>query len=174
MKKKSTYSIWLEPTGDVAYNYKQRIKKLSEKHGTPKFSPHITLVGGLEATNAELVPLIDTLASSVTPFSLTLTKAGYLNTFYQALFIHIAENEQLLNLRKNACQLFDCNKNEEYMPHLSLLYGELSSKEKEVILNNIGREFYTDFMVKKVVLMNTDGTPPRWRKVHTSMFKQAE
>ena len=60
------------------------------------------------------------------------------------------------------------------MPHLSLLYGELNQREKEIILNNIGREFYIDFKVKKIVLMNTDGTPSQWRKVHTSMFKQKQ
>lgn len=171
MKRKSTYSIWLEPTGDVAYNFKQRIKKLSEKYGTPQFSPHVTLLGGLQASPTQLFPLVDTLASSVKPFTLTLTKTGYLNTFYQALFIHVKKNTQLTYLRNNACQIFDSNCEEKYMPHLSLLYGELNQKEKEVILNNIGREFYIDFEVKKMVLMQTDGKPKQWKRVHTAMFK---
>lgn len=173
MKKTATYSLWLEPTGDIAYKLQERIKMLSKKHNTPVFSPHVTLLGGLETSQTELTALTNTLASYVSPFNLSLTKTGYLNTFYQSLFIHIEQNEKLSYLRSNACRLFDCSDGEEYMPHLSLLYGDLSRKEKEKILNNIGREFHIEFTVKKLVLMHTDGNPKEWKKVHTAMFKTA-
>lgn len=174
MEQSATYSLWLEPTGDTAYKLQQRIKELSNKYDTPVFSPHVTLLGGLTASKTELVPLTDTLASSVAPFDLTLTKAGYLNTFYQSLFIHVEQNEGLTYLHKNACRLFDCPEEyeKEYMPHLSLLYGDINQKQKEKILNNIGREFYIRFTAKKVVLMHTDGKPEQWKKIHTAMFKQ--
>lgn len=173
MKKGATYSLWLEPTGDIAYKLQECIKMLSKKHNTPVFSPHVTLLGGLEASQTELTALTNTLASYVSPFNLSLTKTGCLNTFYQSLFIHIEQNENLSYLRNNACRLFDCSDNDEYMPHLSLLYGDLSRKDKEKILNNIGREFYIEFTVRKLVLMHTDGKPKEWRKVHTAMFKTA-
>lgn len=174
MEKSETYSLWLEPTGDTAYKLQQRIKQLSKKFDTPLFSPHVTLLGGLTASKTELEALTDTLASSVTPFELKLTKAGYLNTFYQALFIHVEQNEGLNHLHDNACRLFDCPEEykNEYMPHLSLLYGDLTQQQKEKILNNIGREFYIRFTTKKVVLMHTDGEPEQWKRVHTAMFKQ--
>jgi 2'-5' RNA ligase len=174
MEQSATYSLWLEPTGDTAYKLQQRIKELSRKYDTPVFSPHVTLLGGLTASKTELEALTDTLASSVTPFELKLTKAGYLNTFYQSLFIHVEQNEGLTHLHDNACRLFDCpdEYQNDYMPHLSLLYGDLNQPQKEKILNNIGREFYIRFTVKKVVLMHTDGKPKQWMKVHTAMFKQ--
>jgi 2'-5' RNA ligase len=174
MEQSATYSLWLEPTGDTAYKLQQRIKKLSKKYDTPTFSPHVTLLGGLTASKTELVPLTNTLASSVKSFELTLSKAGYLNTYYQSLFIHVEQNEGLTHLHSNACRLFDCpdEYKNEYMPHLSLLYGDLSQKQKEKILNNIGREFYLRFTAKKVVLMHTDGEPEQWKKVHAAMFKQ--
>lgn len=173
MEKSATYSLWLEPMGDTAYKLQQRIKELSKKYDTPIFSPHVTLLGGLTASKTELVPLTDTLASSVKPFDLKLTKAGYLNTYYQSLFIYVEQNEGLTYLHNNACRLFDCPEEYEnkYMPHLSLLYGDLSQQQKEKILNNIGREFYIRFTAKKVVLMDTDGKPEQWKKIHTAMFK---
>ncbi len=170
----ATYSLWLEPSGGIAYKLQERIKKLSQKYNTPLFPPHVTLLGGLDSSQTELIPLTNTLASSVKPFELKLTKAGYLNTFYQALFIHVQENYQLRELRKNACQLFDCSDRQDYMPHLSLLYGDLSQKEKEKILNVIGREFYIRFPVKNIVLMQTDETPDKWRKVHVAVFKHPQ
>lgn len=169
MTKSATYSLWLEPSGQIAYKLQERIKSLSEKYGTPLFSPHVTLLGGVSATETKMIPIANTLVSSVEPFELELTKAGYLDTFYQALFIHVKETNQLTSLRRNACRLFDIE-NEEYMPHLSLLYGNLSQKQKEKILNNIGREFYIRFPVEKIVLMQTDGTPDKWRKVHAAVF----
>lgn len=174
MTDSATYSLWLEPSGDVAYKLQERIKKLSKKHGTPLFTPHVTLLGGLKLSKTELVPLTNTLATSVKPFELNLTKAGYLNTFYQSLFIHVQLSPGLKELRNNACRLFDCPDKEEYMPHLSLLYGNLSQKQKEKILNIVGREFYIRFPVKSMVLMQTDGTPDEWRKVHAAVFKQRQ
>lgn len=170
MTEPSKYSLWLEPSGNIAYKLQERIKKLSEENGTPLFSPHVTLLGSLNASETELIPLADTLASSAEPFELELTKAGYLDTFYQSLFIHVKENSPLKELRKNACRLFDCSE-DEYMPHLSLLYGDLSRNEKERILNIIGREYYVRFPVNNLVLMQTDGKPDQWQKVHAAMFK---
>lgn len=172
--KSTTYSLWLEPTGSIAYNLQQRIKELSKKFGAPVFSPHVTLLGGLNASETELVPLMNTLASSVHPFEINLTKAGYLNTYYQSLFIYVEQNEGLAHLHKNACRIFDCPDEYEndYRPHLSLLYGDLLQKDKEKILNNIGREFHIQFSVNKLILVRTEDGPDTWKRVHTSMFKQ--
>jgi 2'-5' RNA ligase len=174
MGQSATYSLWLEPTGDTAYKLQKRINGLSKKYGTPSFPPHVTLLGGLSASQTELVALTKTLATSVKPFHLKLSKAGYLNTYYQSLFIHVEQNKGLAHLHKNACRLFDCPdeyKGDRYMPHLSLLYGDLTQEQKEKILNIIGREFHIQFTVKKVILINADGKPDQWKKVHTAMFR---
>lgn len=167
----STYSLWLEPNGEVAYKLQERIKKLSKKYETPLFVPHVTLLGGLQASETELISLTNTLASSLHVFDLKLTKAGYHDRFYQSLFIYIDKSNKLKEARNLACRLFDCNGPEEYSPHLSLLYGDLSQNEKERILNIMGREFHVSFSAKSIVLMQTEGTPDRWKKIHTSVFK---
>ena len=167
----STYSLWLEPNGDVAYKLQERIKKLSRKYQTPIFPPHVTLLGSLQASQTELVSLTNTLASSLHPFDLTLTKGGYLDRFYQSLFIHIDKTNKLKEARSLACQLFDQSDADGYMPHLSLLYGELSRNEKERILNIMGREFHISFSAKSIVLMQTEGQPEQWKKIHASVFK---
>lgn len=174
MKELATYSLWLEPTGDIAYKLQERIKKLSKEYDTPLFSPHVTLLGGLNSSQTEAISLVDTLAASVKPFELKLTKAGYRDQFYQSLFAHVEETHQLKELRKTACRLFNISNSEEYIPHLSLLYGDLSQKKKERILNIIGREFYIHFPVKGIMLMQTDGLPENWRRVHSSVFNSAK
>jgi len=170
MGRSHSYALWLEPSGDVAFKLQERIRKLSKQYDTPPFSPHVTLLGGIKATETELVPLANTLAASVEPFDLELTKAGCHNTYYQALFVHVKENSELKELRKNACRLFDCPADEKFMPHLSLLYGNLPREQKERILNMVGRDFYIQFPVKNIVLMQIDGEPANWKKVHAAVF----
>jgi len=170
MTDSATYSLWFEPSGDIAYKLQKRIKKLSEKHQTPIFSPHVTLLGSINGSETELTSLTNTLASPMSPFDLELTKAGYLDTFYQSLFVHVKKTKELEDVRNRACQLFDCNE-DEYMPHLSLLYGDLSQKEKQRILNLIGREFHICFAAKSIALMQTNGKPDQWKRIHTAVFK---
>jgi 2'-5' RNA ligase len=171
MLKPSTYSLWLQPNGKAAHHLQERIKKLSRKYQTPVFSPHITLLGGLNESQTKLISLVDTLAHTLHPFELMLTTVDHRNTFYQSLFVHVQETRQLMELHKMAVRFFGEPGDNHYMPHLSLLYGDLSVKEKGVILNNIGREFYKNIEIKSLVLMNTSGEPNQWLKIHTAVFK---
>ncbi|NGP87540.1 2'-5' RNA ligase family protein [Fodinibius halophilus] len=170
MTDSAKYSLWFEPTGDTAYKLQERIKKLSKKHDTPVFSPHVTLLGSIKLSETESITLTNTLASSVHPFELELTRAGYQNKFYQSLFVHVKKTEQLVDARKKAQRLFNMN-SEDYMPHLSLLYGDLTKEEKERLLNLVGRTFYIQFSVKSIVLMQTDGLPKDWKRIHSSVLK---
>ncbi len=171
MPASSVYTIWLQPSGDVAYQLQERINKLSKKYDTPSFEPHVTLISGLERSETEMKALLNTLAASVSPFELTLNKAGYRDTFYQSLFIYVQKDKVLNELRRRSCRLFDYSEPNSYTPHLSLLYGKLSRNEKERILNTIGREFYIPFSVKSLVLMRTDGEPHHWKKKEVAVFK---
>lgn len=166
----STYSLWLQPHGDIAYRLQERIKKLSKKYGTPLFEPHITLLGGLKASETELLSLTNTLASSLKPFEVLLTKTGYTDRFYQSLFLYVKKSNTLMSARSLACRLFDCSESKKYVPHVSLLYGDISRNEKERILNIIGREHYLSCPVKSLALIKSDGTPEAWKKVETAVF----
>lgn len=167
----SVYSLWLQPSGDIAYRLQERINNMSQRYDTPSFAPHITLLGSLKSSETELISLTDILVSSLSPFEVRLTKAGYSDRFYQSLFLRVEKNNMFQEVRKRACQLFDMSDTEDYHPHLSLLYGDLSQKEKERILNIMGREFYIRFPVKSIVLMQTEGTPEQWKKIDTAVFK---
>ena len=172
MNETQTYSLWLRPFGDIAYSLQERIKKLSKKHGTPVFEPHVTLLGGLEMGETELIQLTDTLAAYLHPFDIVLTRAGYMDTYYQSLFVHAEKSEEMMNAHSTAKKLFGIDREEEFVPHLSLLYGNLTRNEKERILNVMGREFHLRFSVHNVLLINTTGKPKNWKKIHSAEFKK--
>ena len=172
MDRKRTYSLWLRPFGDVAYSLQERIRKLSEKYDTPIFEPHVTLLGGLDLSKTELVQLTGTLAGSLHPFEIVLTRAGYMDSYYQALFAHVVKSNDLAYARKTAEQLFNKKTEEKYVPHLSLMYGDFTKEQKERILNVMGREFHIRFPVHNVLLVDTTGKPAEWKKIHSSEFKR--
>ncbi|TYP93507.1 Cyclic phosphodiesterase-like protein [Fodinibius salinus] len=171
MSNTPTYSLWLEPGGDIGYKLKEQIQKLSKKYETPKFSPHLTLLGSLKGSETELTSLTNTLASSGSPFTVHLTKAGYRDRFYQSLFIHAEESSELMELRNIATELFEVVE-DGFMPHLSLMYGDMAQDKKQRILNLIGREFYIRFKAKHLALVQTTGTPEQWKRIHTAVFKE--
>lgn len=171
MSNKPTYSLWLEPGGDIGYKLKEQIQELSQKYETPEFSPHLTLLGSLEGSETELTSLVNTLASSTRAFTVHLTKAGYRDRFYQSLFIYAEKSSELMTLRSTAAGLFEVAE-DDFMPHLSLMYGDISQNEKQRILNLIGREFYIRFEAKHLALIQTAGTPEHWERIHTAVFKE--
>jgi 2'-5' RNA ligase len=170
MASSAKYSLWLRPFGDIAFSIQQRINKLSDKFGTPKFEPHVTLISGLRHGETELVQLTKTLAGSLKPFDILLTNAGYRNKYYQSLYVHVKKNEALMNAYQTALHLFDIEESEEFIPHLSLLYGDLSQQEKERILSVMGREFHIRFEVHSLLLVKTGGLPSEWKKIHLAEF----
>lgn len=171
MSSSDKYSLWLRPFGDIAFSIQQRINKLSEKYQTPSFEPHVTLLSGIRYGETELIQLTETLAGALKPFDLLLTKAGYRDKFYQSLFVHIKKSKELMNAYETALQLFGYEADEEFIPHLSLLYGDLSREEKERILSVMGREFHIRFQVHSLLLVNTEGKPADWKKIHLAEFK---
>lgn len=172
MASSEKYSLWLRPFGDIAFSIQQRINNLSEKYGGPSFEPHVTLISGLRYGETELIHLTKTLAGSMKPFEVLLTKAGYRDKYYQSLFVHIKKNEELMSAYRTALHLFDIEEQEEFIPHLSLMYGDFSQEEKERILSVMGREFHIRFEVRSLLLMKTEGRPEDWKKIHLAEFSK--
>lgn len=172
MASSDKYSLWLRPFGDIAFSIQQRINKLSEKYGSPRFEPHVTLVSGLRYGETELIQLTKTLAGSLKPFDILLTNAGYRDKYYQSLYVHVKKSEALMKAYKTALQLFDIQEQEEFIPHLSLMYGDFSQEEKERILSVMGREFHIRFEVHSLLLVKTEGKPDEWEKIHLADFQK--
>ena len=162
----SDYSLWLKPTGEVADRLQEQINDLSIEHQTPEFPPHVTLLGSLQPPESELVKRTDKLASTTQSLQLVLTEADYLNRFYQSLFIQVKKSANLKEVHDAACSVFGVSHN-DYMPHLSLLYGEISDEEKELTLDTVGREFHLELPVNELVLMQTHGQPDQWKEIHS-------
>lgn len=166
------HALWLRPFGDAAYELKERIKKLSEKYETPLFEPHVTLLSGLRRGETELIQLTETLAGSLSPFEIELGEPGYRDHYYRSFFLHVKKTDALIDAQQTAEKLFGCSTDETYLPHLSLMYGEVEERHKRMLVDTMGSLKHAGFPVHSLLLIQTEGGVDDWKKIHTAEFKR--
>lgn len=159
------YSLWLLLPGEVRSRYAALIETLSRRHDTPRFEPHVTLLGDLRGEEQELGALTRDLARRLEPFEMRLLDAGYLDEYYRCLFVLAAHSRPLLHAHDEARRQFCRRLEPDFMPHLSLMYGLLGEEDKKKILEQIGRYFDDRFRVQELGLYAIEGTPEQWRCV---------
>ncbi len=165
MKEKKKYSLWLMPGGEVYHRLHTIIYQLSERYSTPVFEPHITLIGGLIETEQIMINKTSELATIIKPHSVKLTQVDSLEEFYRCLFIRVEETDEVMEAYSKVCEVFRQTDNTKYMPHLSLMYGNLTSEVKKEIIKQIGWKFTINFDVNSINLFSTHGLPKDWYRV---------
>jgi len=131
-----SYSIWLMPEGNIKDQLKNTIYSLSTDFGGPLFEPHITLVSSFLGSEKELLQKTEIISKKIKPFEIFFGHISYLDNFFRSLFITVKVSIELKTARDIACKELNCNDN-DYMPHLSLTYGDYSKKEKEKMISTV-------------------------------------
>ena len=167
------YSLWLIPGGDGYKKFTEIINQLSVKYHAPKFELHISLVGKsiVVIDESEIVTRTKRLASLLHPFSVKLNGIEYTDATHKALFVECDKNEELLTLHNIAEKVFEFEK-EEYLPHLSLIYGAFNKKEKEEMMKEI-KKYPSKLEIESISLFNTGPVnEEEWYKI--AEFKLGE
>jgi 2'-5' RNA ligase len=159
------YALWLMPTGELYSDLSDTIIRLSQQFQTPAFSPHITLLSGLADSEKELVSKASHLSSFTKSFEIRLRNVGFRDEYFRCLFIHVEETTELLEAHSKAAKVFARPQDSQLMPHLSIVYGNLSSAEKQELVNQLKLPIGMSFRVDRVHLFLTEGRPADWRPV---------
>lgn len=165
------YSIWLIPTDEIYQKLAEIISQLSDKYSAPNFEPHLTLIGDLRGSEEEIISKTSKLADLLKPFEIKLKKADYLDEYFRCLFIRAEKTRELIQASDVAREIFNRKSDPDYMPHLSLMYGDINPEIKEKILANLGKEFNLSFEIKSIHLFSTTGEVKDWYKVKESPLK---
>lgn len=168
--KATGHALWLIPTGEANHKFSNLIRRLSQEYSAPIFQPHVTLVGEAFQSEKELVKKGEQLASGQKPFPITLRAIDYQDFYFRALYVKADKTEQLLAFYNHIIEIFEMQDIPEYMPHLSLLYGNFSQAIKERIIEKIGRDLTTEFTVSSVHLFNINGEADTWYRVKEIPF----
>jgi putative hydrolase of the HAD superfamily len=164
-RKASHYSVWLMPTGEVRRQLAEAILDLSREYSTPPFEPHVTLAGGIVGPAQEVVSKMADLASRIQPFTVRLTEVAGLDDYFRCLFIRVATTRSLMSANKAAREVFNLAKQPAFMPHLSLLYGNLPSSVKERIVTSLAQRFQLEFKASSLHLYLIENEPAAWRRL---------
>jgi 2'-5' RNA ligase len=170
-KREGSYSIWLMPEGDVLDKLSNLITRISVEYNSPRYQPHVTLLGDLVGfTKEEVISKASELAESIEPFTITLTAVTYPNSYpndheayYRSLYILAERTEPLMKANELAKKMFGRGSDLPYNPHLSITYGSFPAETKEEIISKVGREFNVDFEVNNIYVWSDKGLPVEWR-----------
>ena len=153
------YHLWLVPDGDAMHRLQGVVHSLAEAHDGPVFTPHVTLLSGLDADEASLIKANRRLAAGLEPLNLDLLAPEAGTTFFQCIYMRVAENPSLSRSRQAAGEAFALPA-DNYMPHLSLYYGDASSDRRATILTAVPAQAKGSFPVKSIGLIRADGERP--------------
>lgn len=167
MKKPGDYALWIIPKGKAYGELKKLIDVLSHIYSTPSFEPHITVLGRLTGSELELFSKGTQLGSTIRPFHASLRKIEHLDEYFRCLFIRLERSEKLIDLHNKAKIIFDIRGREYYMPHISLMYGNLDPSLKEKIISERGNSFPDTLDIKHIQLVSAsvETDPAEWRVI---------
>lgn len=158
-------SLWLVPEGEAGARLRALIDRLALRHGTPAFEPHLTLLGGLEGPEAETRPPAGEVAARLRPFLVRLGALRHRDEYYRSLFAEAQKSPELLSARRAAEEAFGRAPDPHFLPHVSLLYGDVPASAKEALIAEIGPELRVTFRAEALFVVATDGEPADWRPV---------
>jgi len=164
-QKSPHYSLWLMPTGEVRRRLAETILDLSREYATPVFEPHVTLAGDIVGPAREVASKMKDLARRIPPFTVRLTVVDGLDEYFRCLFVRLATTHPIMLANQAAREVFALTKQPVFMPHLSLLYGNLPRSVKKGIIASLSRQFELEFKVNSLHLYLIKSEPATWRRV---------
>ncbi|XP_020581564.1 cyclic phosphodiesterase-like [Phalaenopsis equestris] len=126
-----SYSVWALPPPDFKHRLKSLMSSLRSEFAGPIFDPHITVVGDLPLRREDAIARFHSAAASVKPFTARIADIAYGTFFYQCVYLLIDPSPEVVETSAHCCGHFGYNRSTPYMPHMSLIYGDLSEEKKE-------------------------------------------
>ncbi|WP_299489845.1 2'-5' RNA ligase family protein [Acaryochloris sp. IP29b_bin.137] len=129
-------SLWLVPQREDGQYLQAIINQLADQYQAPRFSPHVTVAGRLQVPEQYEVSLSN--LATVTPI-LQLANQGldHSSELFRTVYIRTAAAEPLLALRQQVYELWPENIAKPFMPHISLIYKNLATPERQAIINSL-------------------------------------
>ncbi|CAM9623726.1 unnamed protein product [Discosporangium mesarthrocarpum] len=166
------YSLWLVADDPARSDFLDIITTLSQEHSTPKFEPHITLIAGVEPPGGQEEVLRKTkdLAAKIEPITTTVEACQTKGLYFQSIFGLVKQDEALFSAHKTSRAAFgqDTEGASSYMPHISLLYGDLDPPVRDTVISTAeGKVVGKQFPVSSVEVWSTKGVVSEWFRVGT-------
>lgn len=161
-------SLWLVPQqDDASRRLGDWINSLARGFGTPTFRPHLTLLGGLEGPEGEIVRQSTALAQALPHLELRLRGIEGSEEHFRCVFATVEPGPELVQARGRALELFGRHREPAFTPHISLMYGRLAAETKSAMLRALGESLVGSLMSRELQVMRTQGPADRWQPLAT-------
>jgi len=164
---RTRYALWLRPEGEVRGRLAETIRKLSRKYATPAFQPHVTLVSGIVAPERQVMAKAAKLAKEIPPLRLHFVGYGWTDEYFRCVFARAAKARAIIEAHRKAKKTFAPARQRPFLPHLSLVYGDLPPRVKKEIIRALGRRVALQFTARRLDLVRIQGGPSEWKTVRS-------
>ena len=138
-ESKTRHSLWLVPEQPERRHLQNLIDQLSSRLDSPKFCPHITVLGDIAVSAEHLFRAAKPLAESTACLRLEIKRLETGSSYFQSLFLRIDDKGSLRQMHQQAAFMFpNSNIPTTYLPHISLAYGHFSRDQIEQAKEIIG------------------------------------
>lgn len=144
---------------------REQIAALARRYRTPRFEPHITLLGAIAGEIEAIRVHAAALARAIAPIEVRLCTLEHTDAYFRCVYLKAEINEALRSAHRLTCQQLQRPMDEEFMPHLSLVYGDLDAVTRSQLVDDIGRSLATHFTLRELALYDYRGSPEQWRCV---------
>ncbi len=105
------------------------------------------------------------LASALSPFEVRLSGVGREESYFRSLYVPAEPSGPLTEARARAEEVFGGAASEEFVPHMSLLYGDIDNSAKDDIIKTIGSAVTANFTVEGLSLYRVGMDVHGWERV---------
>uniref|UniRef100_A0A1J3DHK4 Cyclic phosphodiesterase n=1 Tax=Noccaea caerulescens TaxID=107243 RepID=A0A1J3DHK4_NOCCA len=170
--KKEVYSVWALPDEETEPRFRKLMEALRSEFAGPRFDPHVTVVGAINLTADEAKKMFEATCDGLKVYSATVDRVATGNFFYQCVFLLLRSTPEVMKAGEHCKNHFQFSTTTPYMPHLSLLYAELTEEEKKKAQEKANALDNTldglSFRINRLALCKTDTedkTLESWEKV---------
>ncbi len=156
-------SIWLTPAEEDSKYLQNIITDLASEYEAPVFSPHCTLFSPADLEAKELETILEQVAEGFAPLYITIDKLNYTSNIWKTIFIELEKSSELEQLQQRLVNFISDPKPYEFLPHISLIYKEMSDEKKETIICNLSVR--NNYKMDRILAMKTGPDVESWEKV---------
>mmetsp|Transcript_15962 Transcript_15962/g.23478 ORF Transcript_15962/g.23478 Transcript_15962/m.23478 type:complete len:196 (+) Transcript_15962:68-655(+) len=170
------HSLWMCPRDGASKDaYSSIIANTASILNSFVYPPHVTLVAAMMTDADDVVRRTKELAKELAPYDFEFDTLEMRDAYFQSIYARLKQTPQVMQANATARKFFlERQSDPEYMPHLSLVYGDFGADEKETkLIPALQKKLLTNkkatssFRVDAIEVWSTQGDVKDWYLVTT-------
>lgn len=107
-------------------------------------------------------------------FDLSLGEIAYSESYYRNFYVLANLNAELDRLYQKSKKLLKSQTSEPYMPHVSLLYGNLKQTQQQTLQRELSNSYPDIFKCQRLDIFNATGDVIQWNLIESFYLSSSE